>query len=907
MRRFARGIVPPGKRAAVLGLLAGVAAVGSVNLVVLDAEARQTMPVSHLAFPGALIQGDPMRVTGRPATRRDVGRVVLLEARPRSNARWNRVAKTRISRTGFQLSARSPLSGDRLQLRIRVEGKGKGRAWTSKVASSYLSKPQSGALRGPRFNLSKTDLESATKSAAGARIVARTRISRGDVVSVPPTSFASTGFLGVVTSARSNDGGTVAEVKKVSLAQVVPEGSMRIETDDRSAASSIRRAKAHLASENSERFPLLPCLGGTPGEGGTTKDMDVTVSEPFAADIDGTARWKRLPGREIPYAGYASVTMKVTSGALKLKTDAEFRGSCQFSTDLKGSLLNKFLPEMALKEITVKGVKLWGKTIPDLVVGVGISAPLTVSAESEIKLRNVIGGEYDGVAGPVALLRPSFSAAGSSVSWELSKLEALTDGELQFFAMLAYRLDVSDEHFYAQARVKDAAYAKIQRASVPGTPAECSLSADQEPGVDVVLDVGPAEISHTFELPQSNGFNDALARVTGGLSRVALWEVDFWRGRCPGGIGGGEPSPPSPPPPSSLGRWSTVASMNDERWGHVVAKLSDGRVFVAGGKKGGSPDRLTSAELYDPERNAWTRVAAMPEYRFLANAARLPGNRVLVTGGYTLSGDPNGVTFIYDADDNTWTTGPTNPYPGLFSDGRQPIYLNDGRIMFIPYSMTSTSGSNYSTTYDPASNTWQSALIQAPGSMRKAAELPDGRVLLIGGRGTRNAEITSFETFDPSTNTWTLRGNAGVPANHNQQLVLTSPSTLSVVGGTRDDNGTTTDAVWHFNTSLNSFSGGPSLPEPRNMHGSIVLQDGRAMIFGGNSGINWPQGSTLRSSLIYDAGSGAWRSVASEMPYVPMYPVPIRLNDGRVIVPGGYVPYSEDYITDRVLVFDPSP
>jgi hypothetical protein len=89
--------------------------------------------------------------------------------------------------------------------------------------------------------------------------------------------------------------------------------------------------------------------------------------------------------------------------------------------------------------------------------------------------------------------------------------------------------------------------------------------------------------------------------------------------------------------------WSTVASMNDARVHHTATKLADGKVLVVGGsKKHGGLPALSTAEIYDPVANTWTKTTgALPTERSWHSAIALSDGSVLVAGGSrAVDGDP---------------------------------------------------------------------------------------------------------------------------------------------------------------------------------------------------------------------------------------------------------------------------
>jgi hypothetical protein len=102
------------------------------------------------------------------------------------------------------------------------------------------------------------------------------------------------------------------------------------------------------------------------------------------------------------------------------------------------------------------------------------------------------------------------------------------------------------------------------------------------------------------------------------------------------------------------GRFSPTGTMSVPRESHTTTLLPDGRVLVAGGHVGREEDlRLyASAELYNPATGRFARADDMTMPRHKHDAVRLSDGRVLIVGGADEREDPRpfDTAEIYDPD-----------------------------------------------------------------------------------------------------------------------------------------------------------------------------------------------------------------------------------------------------------------
>src|SRR5205814_2309495 len=81
----------------------------------------------------------------------------------------------------------------------------------------------------------------------------------------------------------------------------------------------------------------------------------------------------------------------------------------------------------------------------------------------------------------------------------------------------------------------------------------------------------------------------------------------------------------------------THMQMREKRDSHTATKLTDGRVFIAGGRHMNRPTERPyahdSTEIFDPANSAFTVGPMLTTPRFDHSATLLPDGRVLLLGG----------------------------------------------------------------------------------------------------------------------------------------------------------------------------------------------------------------------------------------------------------------------------------
>jgi len=188
--------------------------------------------------------------------------------------------------------------------------------------------------------------------------------------------------------------------------------------------------------------------------------------------------------------------------------------------------------------------------------------------------------------------------------------------------------------------------------------------------------------------------------------------------------------------------WTFVPYV-EARFSITTTLLASGKVLLAGGGVLVTGAKLSSAEIFDPASNAWTKVAPMKRARERSEAVTLLTGKALFAGG--VGGESTAE--IYDPIADTWTLTPpmtdAHSYNGmmLLSTGKA---LNAGGD-------NATGLSDIVDLYDPVANTWSFAgKLVTPLDDYGYTALSGGRAMIAGG-GTGGVTATT-QIFEQQAN-----------------------------------------------------------------------------------------------------------------------------------------------------------
>ena len=205
------------------------------------------------------------------------------------------------------------------------------------------------------------------------------------------------------------------------------------------------------------------------------------------------------------------------------------------------------------------------------------------------------------------------------------------------------------------------------------------------------------------------------------------------------------------------GTWKEAANLKEDRMNAAATLLSGGKVLVTGGA---GSNGTSGTELFDPDKNSWKKIASMSINRWFHTATLLPSGRVLVEegAGYPFSQvrTNRSSAEIYDPVADKWTrTG------SVSNDrhGHTATLLPNGKVLIAGGDSFGDKGGIYpgggrlvsTELYDPANGTWSAwSNLNAPRSLHTATLLANGNLLVVGGI-SKDIALRSVEVVDVST------------------------------------------------------------------------------------------------------------------------------------------------------------
>jgi hypothetical protein len=268
--------------------------------------------------------------------------------------------------------------------------------------------------------------------------------------------------------------------------------------------------------------------------------------------------------------------------------------------------------------------------------------------------------------------------------------------------------------------------------------------------------------------------------------------------------------------------------------GHAF--LSDGRLFVTGGRSVGPAQGVPDVNIFDYRGNTWTTKADYSaEYaRWYASALTLPNGEVLLLSG-TIDdiNDPNLLPQV-------WKTG-----QGGFRDltSAKLKLQNYPKLHVAPNGKVFHVGPEKATRFLDTSGTgsWTAGPSRKFSSRKTGASVmyDDGKILIVGG-GDPPTKTAEFIDLKAASLAWQYASSMTYARRHINATVLADGKVL-VTGGTSKSGNDASGAVlaaemWDPATGpTGSWTTLASMQVPRLYHSTaILLPDGRVLSAGGN-------------------------------------------------------------------------
>lgn len=234
----------------------------------------------------------------------------------------------------------------------------------------------------------------------------------------------------------------------------------------------------------------------------------------------------------------------------------------------------------------------------------------------------------------------------------------------------------------------------------------------------------------------------------------------------------------------------------------------------------------------------------------------------------------------------------------LLSDGRVFVYGGEAAGSVLnTYDVFATSGTTIlGTGATRHTYSWTAGVGPAVKEWHSATLMPlSGNVYVYGGfiLTTGAVSVANSQVYDPLANTFTAGANGVTRAAHGATIMGFDDNVL-LTGGV-SSTGTSLSSAEYYSEVTKVVTPASSMSHARVQHEQVHLLDGRVLVIGGRSLVGGifrytdtsNMGEILNGTEIYNPGTDTWVA-AGNMTYSRFASASVLLNDGRVLVIGGW-------------------
>lgn len=325
----------------------------------------------------------------------------------------------------------------------------------------------------------------------------------------------------------------------------------------------------------------------------------------------------------------------------------------------------------------------------------------------------------------------------------------------------------------------------------------------------------------------------------------------------------------------TYGKITEIGKLSEARAAHTATRLNDGKILIAGGMERNGVF-FDDADIFDPKTNNFAQAKnKMSVKRVSHTATLLLDGKVLIVGGWS-NRLPESSAEIYDPKTEKFTRiGDTNRR----RSGHSATLLDNGKVL-IAGGFDGQERLSEAEVFDPQNNSFTLiGKMRNVRSVHAATKLADGRILLTGGEVNRGQILSSAEIFDPKTNSFSSTKAMNV-VRYKHDSILLKDNRVLVFGGSdnRDWNGKYKSAEI-FDAATNEFTPAGEMNFARfKVEGTaVLLKDGKVFIGGGGEGAE-----------VFNPLTNTFIKTTGEFGTPLHYATVTLLDDERALIVGGY-------------------